>query len=483
MSTPEQSSKTAKIGMIGLGVMGENLARNIERNGYSIAVWNREPKKVDEFVERLEGHEVIGAHTPEEFVKSLERPRKAILLVKAGDPVDWTVNQIKPFMEEGDIIIDGGNSYFMDTERREKALKAEGFNFIGSGVSGGEKGALWGPSLMPGGDRQAYEQIRPIWEAIAAKVDDGPCVTYIGPGGAGHFVKMVHNGIEYGDMQLIAEAYDLMRTVLRMEATEMADVFDEWNRGDLESFLIEITAQILRVKDPETGKPLVDLVLDKAGQKGTGKWTSDIALDLGIVTPTIDAAVDTRNLSARKEERVEASKQIAGPERAEFSGDRAEMIQAIHDALYASKICSYAQGMNLIRAGSEAYNWNIDLGECSRIWKGGCIIRARFLDKIKQAYQRRADLPNLLLDPDFNAFVQQSQPNWRRAVATAIQTGVAVPGMSASIGYFDTYRTANLPLNLTQAQRDFFGSHTYERTDKPGQPAIHTEWEEMLKKG
>jgi 6-phosphogluconate dehydrogenase len=483
MSTPEQSSKTAKIGMIGLGVMGENLARNIERNGYSIAVWNREPKKVDDFVERLEGHEVIGAHTPEEFVKALERPRKAILLVKAGDPVDWTVNQIKPFLEEGDIIIDGGNSYFMDTERREKELKAEGFHFIGSGVSGGEKGALLGPSLMPGGDRQAYEQIRPIWEAIAAKVDDGPCVTYIGPGGAGHFVKMVHNGIEYGDMQLIAEAYDLMRTVLGMEATEMADVFDEWNRGDLESFLIEITAQILRVKDEETGQPLVNLVLDKAGQKGTGKWTSDIALDLGIVTPTIDAAVDTRNLSSRKEERVEASKQIKGPERAEFSGDKREMIQAIHDALYASKICSYAQGMNLIRAGSETYKWNIDLGECSRIWKGGCIIRAQFLDKIKQAYQRRADLPNLLLDPDFNAFVEQAQPNWRRAVSTAIQTGVAVPGMSASIGYFDTYRTANLPLNLTQAQRDFFGSHTYERTDKPGQPAVHTEWEEMLKKG
>ncbi len=469
--------------MIGLGVMGENLARNIERNGYSIAVWNREPAKVDEFVERLEGHQVIGAHTPEEFVKSLERPRKAILLVKAGSPVDWTVDQIKPFMDEGDIIIDGGNSYFMDTERREKDLKAQGFNFIGSGVSGGEKGALWGPSLMPGGDREAYEQIRPIWEAIAAKVDDGPCVTYIGPGGAGHFVKMVHNGIEYGDMQLIAEAYDLMRTVLGMSADEMADVFDEWNRGDLESFLIEITAQILRVKDEETGKPLVDFVLDKAGQKGTGKWTSDIALDLGIVTPTIDAAVDTRNLSARKEERVEASKQIKGPERAPYTGDRREMVQAIHDALYASKICSYAQGMNLIRAGSDAYNWNIDLGECSRIWKGGCIIRAQFLDKIKQAYQRRADLPNLLLDPDFNAWVEQAQPNWRRAVATAIQTGVAVPGMSASIGYFDTYRTANLPLNLTQAQRDFFGSHTYERVDKPGQPAVHTEWEEMLKKG
>ncbi len=302
------------------------------------------------------------------------------------------------------------------------------------------------------------------------------------PGGAGHFVKMVHNGIEYGDMQLIAEAYDLMRTLLGMSADEMADVFDEWNKGDLESFLIEITAQILRVKDPETGKPLVDLVLDKAGQKGTGKWTSDIALELGIVVPTIDAAVNMRNLSARKEERVEASKQIKGPQNAKYTGDRREMIEAIHDALYASKICSYAQGMNLIRAGSKQWNWNVDLGETSRIWKGGCIIRAQFLDKIKQAYQRRADLPNLLLDPDFNAWVERAQPNWRRAVAAGIQAGVPVPGMAASVGYFDTYRNASLPLNLTQAQRDFFGSHTYERTDKPGQPAMHTEWEELLKK-
>jgi 6-phosphogluconate dehydrogenase len=482
MSAPEQTTKTAKIGMIGLAVMGENLAMNIERNGYPIAVYNRSPEKVDDFVARAQGKQVIGTKSPEEFVKALERPRKAILLVKAGEAVDKTIESIRPFLEEGDIIIDGGNSYFQDTERREKELKAQGLNFIGSGVSGGEKGALWGPSLMPGGDRQAYEQIRPIWEAIAAKVDDGPCVTYIGPGGAGHYVKMVHNGIEYGDMQLIAEAYDMMRGILGMSADEMADVFDEWNRGDLESFLIEITAKILRVKDPETGKPLVDLVLDKAGQKGTGKWTSDIALDLGIVTPTIDAAVDTRNLSARKDERVEASRQIKGPERGAYAGDRAEMIRCIHDALYASKICSYTQGMNLIRAGSQAWNWNIDLGECSRIWKGGCIIRAQFLDKIKQAYQRRADLPSLLVDPDFKAWVEQAQPNWRKAVATAIQTGVPVPGMSASIGYFDTYRTAELPLNLTQAQRDFFGSHTYERTDKPGQPAVHTEWEEMLEK-
>ncbi len=318
MATPEQTPKTANIGMIGLAVMGENLARNIERNGYTVAVYNRppskeEPNRVETFMKENGAGKFIGTHTPEEFVKSLERPRKIILLVKAGDPVDWTIDQIKPFLEAGDIIIDGGNSYFKDTERREKALKAEGFNFIGSGVSGGEKGALWGPSLMPGGDREAYEQIRPIWEAIAAKVDDGPCVTYIGPGGAGHFVKMVHNGIEYGDMQLIAESYDIMRKVLGMSADEMAEVFDEWNRGELEVFLIEITAQILKVKDPETGKPLVDLVLDKAGQKGTGKWTSAVALDLGVPIPTINAAVDSRILSARKDERVDVEQAAARP--------------------------------------------------------------------------------------------------------------------------------------------------------------------------
>jgi 6-phosphogluconate dehydrogenase len=487
MATPEQTPKTAQVGMIGLAVMGENLARNIERNGYSVAVYNRppskeEPDRVTKFMEENAGKQFIGTRTPEDFVKALERPRKIILLVKAGDPVDWTINQIKPYLEQGDIIIDGGNSYFMDTARREQQLKGEGFYFIGSGVSGGEKGALWGPSLMPGGDREAYEKIRPIWEAIAAKVDDGPCVTYIGPGGAGHYVKMVHNGIEYGDMQLIAESYDMMRRVLGMSADEMADVFDEWNRGDLESFLIEITAKILRVKDPETGKPLVDLILDKAGQKGTGKWTSEIALDLGVITPTIDAAVDSRNISSRKEERVEASKEIGGPSGGGYTGDRKEMIAAIHDALYASKICSYAQGMNLIKAGSDNFNWGINLGECARIWKGGCIIRARFLGKIKQAYDRRPDLPSLLLDPDFNAYIQGAQSNWRRAVTSAMQAGIPVPGMSASIGYFDSYRTAELPLNLTQAQRDFFGSHTYVRADRPQEGAIHTEWEELLDK-
>src|SRR5215210_2654912 len=487
MATPEQTPKTANIGMIGLAVMGENLARNIERNGYTVAVYNRppsrdEPDRVTTFMTENPSGKFIGTRTPEEFVRSLERPRKIILLVKAGDPVDWTIDQIKPYLEAGDIIIDGGNSYFMDTERREKALKAEGFNFIGSGVSGGEKGALWGPSLMPGGDRDAYEQIRPIWEAIAAKVDDGPCVTYVGPGGAGHFVKMVHNGIEYGDMQLIAEAYDLMRNVLGLEAAEMADIFDEWNRGDLESFLIEITANILRVKDEETGQPLVNLILDKAGQKGTGKWTSQIALDLGIVIPTIDAAIVGRTLSSQKAERVEASKELGGPTGVKYTGDKRAMINAIHDALYASKICSYAQGMNLIREGSKNWNWNINLGEVSRIWKGGCIIRARFLDRIKQAYQRRADLPNLLLDPEFKEWVEEAQPNWRLAVTTAMQNGVPVLAMAASLNYFDMYRTANLPLNLTQAQRDFFGSHTYERTDKPDAGFVHSEWEELLEK-
>ncbi|HEV3471011.1 MAG TPA: NADP-dependent phosphogluconate dehydrogenase [Pyrinomonadaceae bacterium] len=473
---------TAQIGMIGLGVMGENLSLNIERNGYSVAVWNREPSKVDEFVARAEGKRVVGTHSPEELVRALERPRKIILLVKAGGPVDWTIEQIKPFLDPGDIIVDGGNSYFLDTERREKQLRAEGLSFIGSGVSGGEKGALLGPSLMPGGDRAAYEQLRPVWEAIAAKVDDGPCVTYIGPGGAGHFVKMVHNGIEYGDMQLIAEAYDIMRRALGMSAPEMAEVFDEWNRGDLESYLIEITAKILRVADPETGRPLVDLVLDRAGQKGTGRWTSDVALELGVIIPTIDAAVDTRTLSAHKEERVEAGRQIAGPAGARFEGDRAEMIACVRDALYASKICSYAQGMSLIRAGSEHWNWAIDLGETARIWRGGCIIRAQFLGKIRDAYRRRADLPSLLLDPDFNEYIQRAQSNWRRAVTTAIRLGIPVPGMAASVAYFDTYRTADLPLNLTQAQRDFFGSHTYERTDRPGAGPVHTEWEELLER-
>jgi len=468
---------SAKFGIAGLGVMGQNLALNVERNGYPVVVWNRDPEVTDAFVQsKAQGKRIRGAKSIEDLVRSLERPRKLMLLVKAGDPVDWTINQMKPYLEPGDILIDGGNSFFRDTQRRERELAAEGLRFIGSGVSGGETGALWGPSLMPGGDREAYEEIRPIFEAIAAKVDDGPCVTYIGPDGAGHFVKMVHNGIEYGDMQLIAEVYDILRRALGLEAKELADLFASWNEGVLNSFLIEITAKIFTVKDEETGKPLVDLILDKAGQKGTGQWTSMVALDLGVAIPTIHAAIEARLLSNLKEERVQASRQLPGPENARYTGNKEELIRWTHDALYASKICSYAQGMALIRAGSNQYRWNIHLGELSRIWKGGCIIRAQFLDKIKQAYQRRPDLPNLLLDPDFKAWVIEAQPRWRQTVSIAQSLGIPLLAMSASLAYFDTYRTANLPQNLTQAQRDFFGSHLYQRVDKPELGLIHTDW-------
>ena len=464
------------IGMIGLGVMGQNLTLNIERNGYSISVFDREPPVIEKFIGLNKEKKIFGARSPEEFVSSLARPRKIILLVKAGDPVDWTINLIRPYLDQGDILIDGGNSHFKDTERRQQELKSGGLYLIGSGVSGGEKGALLGPSLMPGGDPAAYEEIRPIWEAIAAKVPDGPCVTYIGPAGSGHFVKMVHNGIEYGDMQLIAEVYDLVRKVLDLNADQMAEVFAEWNQGELESYLIEITSKILRVKDPDTGKPLVDVILDKAGQKGTGKWTSQIALDLGVAIPTIDAAITARTISALKEQRVKASKELKGPIVSTPAGDYRETITAIHDALYAAKICSYAQGMNLIQEGSATFNWNINLSEIARIWQGGCIIRARFLGEIKEAFKRRSDLPNLLLDSEFKSLIEKTQAGWRNVLSMAVQQGVPTPAMAASLGYFDLYRTENLPLNLTHAQRDFFGAHTYERVDRPD--VVHTEWEE-----
>jgi 6-phosphogluconate dehydrogenase len=467
----------AKIGLIGLAVMGENLALNIERNGFPIAVWNRDPAKVDTLLQtRAKGKNFIGAKSVQEFVNSLEKPRRIIMLVKAGEAVDWTVAQLKPYLEKGDILIDGGNSWYPDTERRVAELTKEGINFIGSGVSGGEEGALWGPSLMPGGDRQAYEHIRPIWEAIAAKVDDGPCVTYIGPGGSGHFVKMVHNGFEYGDMQLIAEAYDMLRRGLGLSADEMASIFAEWNKGVLSSFLIEITAEIFKVKDKETGKPLVDLIMDKAGQKGTGLWTSHVALDFGIAIPTIESALAARMMSGLKTQRIEASKALTGPESSRYTGNKDEFVKAVHDALYASKICSYAQGMALIKAASDKNNWGFDLGEISRIWKGGCIIRAQFLDKIKQAYKRRTDLPNLLLDPDFRDAVNSSQAGWRKAVTSSMALGVPCLAMASSLAYYDSYRSENLPQNLTQAQRDFFGAHTYERVDKPELGFMHTEW-------
>jgi 6-phosphogluconate dehydrogenase len=474
--------ETANVAMIGLGVMGQNLALNLERNGYSVAVWDREDAVSAKFVASAAGKRIIRASSAEVLVKSLDRPRKIILLVKAGPPVDWTIDLLKPWLERGDIIVDGGNSHFKETERRQKALEADGWFLIGSGISGGEKGALLGPSLMPGGDANAYEQIRPMWEAIAAKVADGPCVTYIGPGASGHFVKMVHNGIEYGDMQLIAETYDVMRSGFGLPADRIAEVFEEWNKTELESYLIEITGQILRLKEPETGQPLVDLVDDRAGQKGTGRWTSELALELAVPIPTIDAAVVARTISAFKEERLAASEVFAGRralEKTDFAdADRS----ALKNALYASKICSYAQGMNLIKRGSEEFSWGINLSEVARIWQGGCIIRAKFLGRIKDAYKRDPHLKNLLFDAEFSAAVDAAQVDWRAQISNAVQQGRAVLAMAASLGYFDMYRSAKLPLNLTQAQRDFFGSHTYERADRPDLGAVHTEWEELLEK-
>jgi 6-phosphogluconate dehydrogenase len=464
----------AQIGLVGLAVMGENLARNIERNGFTIAVWNRTTSKVADFVKaHPEATRLVGTYSVQEFVDSLESPRKIILMVKAGDPVDDMIRQIKPFLTRGDILIDGGNSYFLDTRRRHADLAKEGILYIGSGVSGGEEGALWGPALMPGGPKEAYLQIEPIWKKIAAQVGDSPCTTYVGPDGAGHFVKMVHNGIEYGDMQLIAETYDLLRTALGMQPAELADVFEKWNEGVLSSYLIEITYKIFRKLDPETGKAVVDLILDKAGQKGTGKWTSQIALDLGVPTPTINAAVEARILSAFKEERVAAAAKIKGPKPI-FKGPREKLIEAAHEAVFASKICSYAQGMTLNRVAGEEYGWKLDLAEIARIWRGGCIIRAQFLDHIREAFTKRKRLPNLLLDPTFKAWVKKAQPKWRFALQTASKIGVPTLAMSASLAYFDSYRREGLPANLPQAQRDYFGAHTYERVDKPG--VFHTEW-------
>ncbi len=470
----------ADIGMAGLGVMGASLALNMERNGFTVAVWDREAKWVDDFAKtRAAGKDIIAAKEAKAFVQSLKPPRRIMMMVKAGAPVDWTIEQFKPFLEAGDTLIDGGNSFYQDTARREAALAGEGLRFIGTGVSGGEYGALYGPSLMPGGSREAYENIRPVWESIAAKTADGACTTYVGPSGAGHFVKMVHNGIEYGLMQAIAEAYDIMRRLLKMEAAELADTFAEWNTGVLESYLLEITAKVLRVRDKETNQPLVDLILDQAGQKGTGKWTTDAALELGVATPTINAAVEARIISALKEERVRASRVIEMSGAKSYETKRDDLMAAVHDALYASFICAYAQGFNLIRAASDEYKWDVNLSEISRIWKGGCIIRAALLDEIKTAYGRDARLANLLLDEKFNAGIKQAQTGWRKCLSAAMDEGVPVGVMAASLAYFDSYRAATLPQNLTQAQRDFFGAHTYVRTDKPEQGAIHTNWEEL----
>ena len=462
-------------GVIGLAVMGENIALNVERNGFPIAVYNRSREKTDAFMAyRAQGRNVRAAFSLEQFVASLERPRKILVMVQAGKPVDAVIQQLKPLLQEGDIIIDGGNSWFEDTERRTQELEPTGLRYIGMGVSGGEEGALNGPSLMPGGTKSSYEYLSPIFNKIAAQVDDGPCVTYIGPGGSGHYVKMVHNGIEYGDMQLIAEAYDLLKNVAGLNAAQLHEVFSQWNTTDeLNSFLIEITANIFPYVDPETKIPLVDLIVDAAGQKGTGRWTVQTALELGVAIPTITAAVNSRILSSIRDERIAASKQITGPN-AKYGGDIAAFVNMVRDALYCSKICSYAQGMALLSTASKTYNWELNLGEMARIWKGGCIIRAGFLNKIKKAFDENPALPNLLLAPEFKQTILDRQAAWREVIVTAAKLGIPVPAFSASLDYFDSYRRDRLPQNLTQAQRDYFGAHTYKRTDKEG--TFHTEW-------
>ena len=483
------------IGLIGLAVMGQNLALNIADHGFKISVYNRTTSKTDAFVAENPDTPggLVGTPTLEAFVQSLKRPRKMIILVKAGWATDAVIDGLVPLLEEGDIIIDGGNAKWDDTIRREEDLRAKGLRFVGSGVSGGEEGARFGPSLMPGGEYEAWLELKPIWEAISAKVDSEtgkplegaepgkpvvggePCTSYIGPNGAGHYVKMVHKGIEYGDMQMICEAFDLMQQVLGMSPEEMGGVFTDWNTGKLDSFLIEITADILKQADPVTGKPFVEVVLDTAGQKGTGKWTSISALDMGTPAPTVAEAVFARFISAIKEERVAASEILKGPSKT-FEGDKAGLIEAIHDALYCSKICSYAQGFQLMRQAQNEYDWELNFGEIAQIWRGGCIIRAAFLQKITEAYGRNAELANLLLDDYFRSEIEAAQENWRKVLAIAAEYGVSVPCFSSALSYYDGYRTARLPQNLLQAQRDYFGAHTYERVDSERGKFYHIDW-------
>jgi len=466
----------ADIGLIGLAVMGENLVLNMERNGYTVAVYNRTVEKVEKFISgRGKDKNFIGSQSIEEFVASLERPRKVMMLVKAGKPVDDFIEILLPHLEKGDIIIDGGNSHFPDTIRRTRYVESKGMLFIGTGVSGGEEGALMGPSIMPGGSEAAWPHVKEIFQAISAKVEDGtPCCDWVGNDGAGHFVKMVHNGIEYGDMQLISEAYNLMKNLLGMSADEMHEVFREWNEGELDSYLIEITRDILGYRD-EDGEPLVEKILDTAGQKGTGKWTGIEALDLGIPLTLIGESVFARCLSAIKEERVQASKVLSGPVPS-YSGDRALFIKDIKSALYASKIVSYAQGYTLMREAAKEYGWELNYGGIALLWRGGCIIRSVFLSKIKEAFDQNPGLPNLLLDPFFKEKVEAAQEGWRKVVATALLNGIPVPAFTTALNYFDGYRSERLPANMLQAQRDYFGAHTYERVDKPRGEYFHTNW-------
>ncbi|ETT57235.1 MULTISPECIES: NADP-dependent phosphogluconate dehydrogenase [Bacillales] len=465
-----------QIGVIGLAVMGKNLALNIESKGFTVSVYNRSPQKTEDMLKETEGKQVKGTFSIEEFVDSLETPRKILIMVQAGQATDATIEQLIPHLDQGDIIIDGGNAYFPDTQRRSKELAEKGFNFIGAGVSGGEEGALKGPSIMPGGQESAYKLVEPILTAISAKVNEEPCCTYIGPDGAGHYVKMVHNGIEYGDMQLICEAYQLLKDVLGLDAKDLHGIFTEWNQGELDSYLIEITADIFSKYDEETGKPMVDVILDTAGQKGTGKWTSQSSLDLGVPLSMITESVFSRFLSAMKEERVAASKILNGPKTAAFDGDKAEFIENVRKALFASKIVSYAQGFAQLRVASDEYGWNLQYGNLAKIWRGGCIIRSRFLQNITDAYENNPELKNLLLDPFFTDIIESYQDAWRKVVASAVSLGIPVPGFSSALAYYDSYRTANLPANLLQAQRDYFGAHTFKRVDKEG--TFHYNWME-----
>jgi 6-phosphogluconate dehydrogenase len=470
------TTATADIGLIGLAVMGENLVLNMESHGNTVAVFNRTTSKVDDFVQgRGAGKKIVGCHTIADLVAALKRPRKVMIMVKAGAPVDDVINEVAPLLEPGDMLIDGGNTHYPDTTRRTRECKAKGLLYVGTGVSGGEEGALKGPSIMPGGDPEAWPHIKPIFQAIAAKVDGMPCCDWVGPEGAGHYVKMVHNGIEYGDMQLICEAYQLLRGLLGMSPDAMHDVFAGWNTGQLDSYLIEITRDILGYNDPESGMPMVDLILDTAGQKGTGKWTVTSALDLGVPLTLIGEAVFARCLSAQKAERVAASKVLQGPT-GSFSGNAKAFVDDIEMALYASKLISYAQGYALMNAMGKESGWKFNNGGVALMWRGGCIIRSAFLGKIKEAFDRDPELTNLLLDPYFTAQIAKAQAGWRRVCAAAVTHGVPLPAMTSALAYFDGYRTERLPANLLQAQRDYFGAHTYERTDRPRGQFFHTNW-------
>ena len=476
--TPKKIMSNSDFGLIGLAVMGQNLVLNVESRGFQVSVYNRTTSAMQEFVAKYPDKKIVGEETLEGFVQSLASPRKVMIMVKAGGPVDAVIESLIPLLDKGDIIIDGGNSLYTDTERRDKWLGDLGFRFIGAGVSGGEEGARKGPSIMPGGPTSTWDVMKPIFESISAKVDGEPCVTHIGTGGAGHYVKMIHNGIEYGDMQLICEAYNIFKAA-GFTPAELAKVFTDWNNGDLESYLIQITAKIFEQNDPETGKALVDVILDTAGQKGTGKWTLINAVENAVVISTVNAAVEARILSSMKDKRVAASAFLKGPE-VKIPTEKSELVKKVHDALFASKIISYAQGLDLIAAMGVEKGWGLDLSKIAAIWRGGCIIRARFLNDITDAYRKDPKLTNLMLAPFFTKLLNEFQQNWREVVSIATLAGIPVPAFSASLGYYDSYRSAVLPANLLQAQRDFFGAHTYERTDKPRGEMFHTDWPDVI---